>query len=67
LRKAKELLETTFLSVKEVIAAVGISDLSHFVRDYKERYGESHLKPGLRPMSPKLQASGVVLAILANK
>jgi transcriptional regulator GlxA family with amidase domain len=41
LRKAKELLENTFLSVKEVMVAVGVSDLSHFVRDYKERYAET--------------------------
>jgi len=39
LQKAKELLETTFLSVKEVMAAVGFSDLSHFVRAYKAQHG----------------------------
>jgi AraC-like DNA-binding protein len=39
LQKAKELLENTFLSVKEVMAAVGFSDLSHFVRAYKAQYG----------------------------
>ena len=36
---AKELLETTFLSIKEVVAQVGFKDQSHFVRDFKERYG----------------------------
>lgn len=41
LRGARELLETTFLSVKEVSSAAGFSDLSHFVRDYKKEYGES--------------------------
>jgi len=41
LSKAKELLENTFLSVKEVMAEVGFSDLSHFVRDYKQQYGET--------------------------
>jgi AraC family transcriptional regulator len=39
LHEARKLLETTFLSVKEVMAAVGFSDLSHFVRDYKAQYG----------------------------
>lgn len=39
LQKARELLENTFLSVKEVMAAVGFSDLSHFVRAYKAQYG----------------------------
>jgi AraC-like DNA-binding protein len=33
--RACELLETTFLSVKEIAAMVGAGDLSHFVRDFK--------------------------------
>jgi transcriptional regulator GlxA family with amidase domain len=41
LQKARELLETTFLSVKEVMYSVGITDASHFVRDYKILFGES--------------------------
>ena len=39
MQKAKELLETTFLSVKEIMARVGMSDESHFVRDFKKEYG----------------------------
>ncbi|MCU1306760.1 MAG: cdhR 1 [Acidobacteriaceae bacterium] len=39
LQEARKLLETALLSVKEVMAAVGFSDLSHFVRDYKAQYG----------------------------
>jgi len=39
LSKAKQLLENTFLSVKEVMAAVGFADPSHFVRAYKAQYG----------------------------
>lgn len=39
LRKAQELLETTYLSVKEIMTAVGFSDLSHFVRHFKQAYG----------------------------
>jgi transcriptional regulator GlxA family with amidase domain len=38
LQQAKRLLETTFLSVKEVAATVGISRVSHFVRDFKTAY-----------------------------
>ena len=38
LKRAKELVETTFLSVKEVGAAVGITGISHFVRDFKKTY-----------------------------
>lgn len=39
MEKARELLETTLQSVKEVMASVGLSDESHFVRDFKRRYG----------------------------
>jgi transcriptional regulator GlxA family with amidase domain len=39
MERAKELLETTFLSVKEVKNRVGVNDDSHFVRDFKKRYG----------------------------
>jgi transcriptional regulator GlxA family with amidase domain len=39
--KAKELLETTHLTVKEIGFAVGINDQSHFVRDFKNKYGIS--------------------------
>ncbi|MCU1284074.1 MAG: helix-turn-helix domain protein [Acidobacteriales bacterium] len=41
LQKAKELFATTFLSVKEVMVAAGFADFSHFVRDYKQRFGET--------------------------
>jgi|SRR5918993_1972669 transcriptional regulator GlxA family with amidase domain len=36
--KAKELLETTFLSVKEIVILIGAPDGSHFVRDFKRQY-----------------------------
>ncbi len=39
LEQAKELLETTFLSVKEVIRSVGVNDQSHFIREFKKSYG----------------------------
>jgi two-component system response regulator YesN len=39
MEKARELLETTHLSVKEVAAKVGLNDASHFVRDFKTTYG----------------------------
>lgn len=37
--KAKRILQETFCSVKESAAMAGFSDLSHFVRDYKTRFG----------------------------
>ena len=38
LQQAKELFETTFLSVKEVTARVGVAGMSHFVREFKKAY-----------------------------
>lgn len=39
MEKAKELLETSFLSVKQIAARTGFNDMSHFVRDFKQIYG----------------------------
>ena len=39
LREAKRLLETTFLSVKEIRIKVGVDDESHFTRDFRGAYG----------------------------
>jgi transcriptional regulator GlxA family with amidase domain len=41
LRAARFLLCTTCLSVKEINAAVGNQDLSHFVRDFERAFGLS--------------------------
>src|ERR1051325_1362044 len=38
-QEAKRLLETTFLSVKEVVSKVGMGDQSHFAKDFKKAYG----------------------------
>lgn len=43
LERARELLETTHLRVKEIGAAVGFGDQSFFNRAFKERFG---LTPG---------------------
>jgi len=40
LKHAADLLANTLLSVKEVMAAVGINDASHFVRDFRDFTGE---------------------------
>lgn len=39
LKHAATLLTTTFLSVKEIVRRVGLTDESHFVRDFKRLYG----------------------------
>lgn len=39
LRRARLLLERTFLSVKEVMTLVGYNDPSHFARDFRRLHG----------------------------
>ncbi len=41
MERAKFLLESSFLSVKEIAYQVGLNDESHFVRDFKSTYGYS--------------------------
>jgi transcriptional regulator GlxA family with amidase domain len=41
MESAKGLLESSFLSVKEIAYQVGLNDESHFVRDFKSTYGYS--------------------------
>ena len=44
LEKAKQLLEDTFLSVKEIVTEVGMSDAAHFSRSFKTAYGVTPAK-----------------------
>jgi len=44
MQHAKCLLETSFLSVKQVMVNSGFNDASHFVRDFKEVYGKTPSK-----------------------
>jgi transcriptional regulator GlxA family with amidase domain len=44
MQRAKELLETTCLRVKEIVAAVGMTDQSHFVRDFEWEFGVTPAK-----------------------
>jgi len=39
LKKAKELLETSFLSIKEIRLIVGAKEKSRFARDFNKVYG----------------------------
>ena len=41
MHRAKELLETTFLSVKEVAAQSGASSVGHFARRFEAAFGET--------------------------
>jgi AraC-like DNA-binding protein len=53
MEKARELLETTLLSVKEVMGGVGLSDGSHFLRDFKRRYGVTPTQYRRRSLTEK--------------
>jgi len=44
LQSARELLENSHLTVKQVMFAVGFSDESHFVRDFENRFGLSPVR-----------------------
>jgi AraC-like DNA-binding protein len=39
MEKARRLLETTFLNIKEIMLEVGFKDESNFVRDFKKQHG----------------------------
>jgi transcriptional regulator GlxA family with amidase domain len=39
MQKARSLLETPLLNVKEIAAIAGYNDGSHFMRDFKKTYG----------------------------
>jgi transcriptional regulator GlxA family with amidase domain len=41
LQKARHLLETGFLTVREIASAVGIPSASHFTKSFKAAYGSS--------------------------
>lgn len=41
LQKAQQLLQSTFMSVKEIVFEVGLNDQSHFIRDFKRVFGMS--------------------------
>ena len=41
LERSRELLETTFLSVKQIMTTAGLKNKSHFVKDFKKAYGMS--------------------------
>jgi AraC family carnitine catabolism transcriptional activator len=41
MQRAARLLGSTFLSIKEITAACGIKDVSHFVRDFKKQHGST--------------------------
>jgi transcriptional regulator GlxA family with amidase domain len=39
MKKCEDMLSTAFLSIKEIAGLVGVRDVSHFVRDFKKKFG----------------------------
>jgi len=39
LTRAEKMLRTTFLSIKQILKQVGIASNTHFVRDFRRKYG----------------------------
>lgn len=56
MKKAKDLVENTLLSVKEITHEVGVNDESHFVRDFKHAYGLSPRQLRLRKVANAIAA-----------
>ena len=48
MKEAKNLLETTFLSVKEIRAKIGATDESHFIGEFERTYGMAPSRYRLR-------------------
>src|SRR5829696_4401941 len=59
MQRAKDLLETTFLSVKEIRDKVGVRDESHFVRDFKGFYGLSPMQYRISFLGARLEDGSV--------
>jgi AraC-like DNA-binding protein len=57
MERARLLLERTFLTVKEVMTFVGVTDPSHFTRDFRRHYGVPPTR--LRRRSWAAQAAGL--------
>jgi AraC-like DNA-binding protein len=57
MERAKYLLETSFLSVKEIAHEVGLKDGSHFVRDFKKTYGDAPTRYRLRSRGVNMNES----------
>lgn len=49
MHRAKDLIETSRLSVKEIAARLGYNDPSRFVEDFRRIYGQAPMRYRLRP------------------
>src|SRR5262245_41933433 len=61
LDRARQLVEETSLSIKEIMARVGFNDPSHFSRDFSKRHGASPRRIRARARSPGTREQGRLL------
>jgi AraC-like DNA-binding protein len=64
IEKAKELAENSNMTIGQILASVGVSDESHFRRDFKKAIGitlkecrDLHYQQSKEPHSPRFQVS----------
>lgn len=67
LRKAKELMESTFLNVKQIMHSVGVKDKCNFARDFKKMYGVPPAKFRARLRSAAAEEKFSLAANFASK
>ncbi len=60
MQEARELLETTFLSVKEIMSKLGVHDKRHFTEDFKRAYGSTptHYRASFLRLKPLTKKAG---------
>jgi transcriptional regulator GlxA family with amidase domain len=54
MQRAREMVETTFLSMKEIMSMVGVSDKRHFAEDFKRAYGLTPAKYRIKCHDPHI-------------
>ena len=57
LQKAKELVENTFLSMKQIMNMVGLHDKGHFAKDFRKAYGATPAQHRIRSVADKILVS----------
>ncbi|HKR11338.1 MAG TPA: helix-turn-helix domain-containing protein [Pyrinomonadaceae bacterium] len=73
LNRARELLETTFLSIKQIQVITGMNDESHFFRDFKRaykltptKYREVFVDTDLRKDSVEILPTGKIVKVASK-
>jgi AraC family transcriptional regulator of arabinose operon len=67
LLRAKYLLETTFLNLKEIMHKSGLRDRSHFTRDFSKAYGLPPLQYRKHHLEGKQMKSSPLIARSATR